>query len=118
MRADEQDHFPFCPIADAVDVTEDDAEKNDLAAEPKHFHQHPKQEVRFKAHLADKRVAKHDGIDFDVTPHLVSCLYLWGQVNRHLHEALCILFRYRHWFADSFRRAAAMSPGKRSRLSD
>jgi hypothetical protein len=57
MGADEQNHFPFCPITDAIDIPEDDGEKNDLADEPKHFHQHPKQEVRFEAQLADERVA-------------------------------------------------------------
>jgi len=60
MGADEQNHFPFCPISDAVDITEDDGEKNDLADEPKHLHQHPKQEVCFEAHFADERVAQHD----------------------------------------------------------
>src|ERR1700730_1437810 len=68
MGADEQDHFPFCPITDAIDIAENDGEKNDLADEPKHFHQHPEKKVRFETHLADQRVAKHDGIDVDVTP--------------------------------------------------
>ena len=44
MRADEQDDFPFRPITDAIDGTKDDAEKNDLTEEPKHFHYHPENE--------------------------------------------------------------------------
>jgi len=35
VSADEQNDFPFCPITDAVDIAEDDREKNDLADEPK-----------------------------------------------------------------------------------
>jgi hypothetical protein len=60
MRADEQNDFPFCPIANAVDIPKDDGEKNDLTYEPKHFNQHPEKEIRFETHLADERVPKHD----------------------------------------------------------
>src|SRR5262249_28062210 len=67
VGADEQNYFPFCPIPDAVDIAKDDGEKNNLADEPEHFHQHPEEKVRFETHLADERVAKHDGIDVDVT---------------------------------------------------
>src|SRR5437588_3975326 len=73
VRPDEQNDFPFCPIPDAVDIAEDDGEKNDLADEPKHLYQHPKQEVRFETQLADERVAQHDGVNLDVTPDHV-CL--------------------------------------------
>ena len=69
MRPDEQDDLPFRPVADPVDLTENDAEENDLAAEPEHFHHHPEDEVRLETHLADERVAQHDGIDLDITPH-------------------------------------------------
>src|SRR5206468_11941619 len=67
MGADEQNHFPFCPIADPVDIAENDREKSDLPDEPQHFHQHPKQEIRFETQLADERVAQHDGVNLDVT---------------------------------------------------
>src|ERR1051326_113367 len=67
MRADEQNDFPFCPITDAVDIAEDDREENDLADEPEDFDQHPKEEIRLEAHLANERIAKHDRIDLDVT---------------------------------------------------
>src|SRR5262249_56285289 len=39
--ADQQDHFPFCPVTDAIDISKNDAEKNDLAAEPQNLHHHP-----------------------------------------------------------------------------
>ena len=54
---------------DAIDLPEDDAEENNLSAKPEDFDNHPEQEVRLETHLADKRVAQHDGIDFDVTAH-------------------------------------------------
>jgi hypothetical protein len=77
VRADEQYNFPLGPITDAVDVAEDNAEEDDLAAEPEDFHQHPEEKICFEAHLADKRVAQHDGIDFDVTPHPVSLSFTY-----------------------------------------
>src|SRR4030095_4194043 len=58
--ADQQDHFPFCPVTDAIDISKNDAEKNDLAAEPQNLHHHPQQEVCLKAHVPDERVAQHD----------------------------------------------------------
>jgi hypothetical protein len=69
--ADQQYHFPFRPVANVIDIPKNDAEKNDLAAEPENFHRHPQQEVRFEAQIADKRIAQHDGINFDVTAHHV-----------------------------------------------
>ena len=69
--ADQQHHFPFCPVADVIDIPKNDAEKNDLAAEPKNLHHHPQQEVRLETQIPDERVAQHDGIDFDVTAHHV-----------------------------------------------
>jgi hypothetical protein len=41
MGTDEQHHFPFRPITDVIDLPEDDAEENDLPAEPKHLDDHP-----------------------------------------------------------------------------
>src|SRR5215831_5574660 len=70
--ADQQDHFPFCPVTNAIDISKNDAEENDLAAEPQNLHHHPQQEVRLEAQVPDERVAQHDGIDFDVTAH-----HLW-----------------------------------------
>ena len=72
VRADEQDHFPFRPVADPVDLPEDDAEEHDLAAEPEHLHHHPEEEIRLETQLADERVAQHDRVDFEVTAH--ACL--------------------------------------------
>jgi hypothetical protein len=89
VSSDEQNDFPFCPITDAVDIAENDGEKNDLADEPKHLHQHPKQEVRFETHLANEGVTKHDGVDLDVTPdHVLPVILIGAQVKSHLHEAL------------------------------
>jgi len=68
VSADEEDHFPFRPVPDAVDWAEDDAEKHDLAEKPQHFHQHPKNEIGLETHLANERVAQHDAINFDITP--------------------------------------------------
>ena len=73
VRADEQHHFPFRPVTDAIHAAEDDAEKNDLPAEPQDFDDHPQEEIRLETHLANERVAQHDGVDFDVTPH---CFFL------------------------------------------
>src|SRR6266487_242576 len=67
--ADQQHYFPFRPVADLIDIPENDAEKNDLAAEPKNLDHHPQQEVRLETQIPDERVAQHDGIDFDVTAH-------------------------------------------------
>ena len=72
MRADEQDHFPFRPVADPVDLTEDDAEEKNLAAKPEHLHDHPENEIRLEAHLANERVAQHDRVNFEVTAHACS----------------------------------------------
>jgi hypothetical protein len=70
--ANQQHHFPFRPVTDVIDIPKNDAEKNDLAAEPQNLDHHPQQEVRLKAQIPDERVAQHDGIDFDVTAH-----HLW-----------------------------------------
>ena len=40
---------------------------------PKHFHQHPENEIGFETHLANERVAQHDGVDVDVTAHDGAC---------------------------------------------
>ena len=69
VRADEQDHLPFRPAPDLVHLPENDAEERDLAAEPKHFHDHPKDEVDLETQLADERVAQHDPPDFEIAAH-------------------------------------------------
>jgi hypothetical protein len=55
-----------------IDIPKNDAEENDLAAEPKNLDHHPQQEVRLETQIPDERVAQHDGIDFDVAAH-----HLW-----------------------------------------
>jgi hypothetical protein len=52
-----------------INIPKNDAEKNDLAAEPQNFDHHPQQEVRLETQIPDERVAQHDGIDFDVAAH-------------------------------------------------
>ena len=69
VRPDKQDHFPFRPVADLVDLAKDDAEEQNLPAEPEHLHDHPENEVGLEAHLADERVAQHDRVDFEVAAH-------------------------------------------------
>ena len=69
MRAEEQDDFPLRPVADLVHLTEDDAEENDLAAEPEHFHDHPEDKIRFEAQLANERVAQHDPPNLKIAAH-------------------------------------------------
>src|SRR5438067_7163669 len=66
---DEEDDFPLRPITDVIDLPEDDPEENDLAAEPEHFHDHPKNEVHLETQLADERVAQHDSPDLEVAAH-------------------------------------------------
>jgi hypothetical protein len=50
-------------------LPKNNAEENDLAAKPEDLDNHPEEEIRLEAHLANKRVAQHDGVDFDVTAH-------------------------------------------------
>jgi hypothetical protein len=69
VRADEQDHLPFRPVADLVDLPEDDTEEENLAAKPKHLHDHPEDEIGLETHLADERVAQHDRVNFEVASH-------------------------------------------------
>ncbi len=69
VGADKQHHFPFRPVADAIDLSENDAEENNLSAKPKDLDNHPEQEICLETHLANKRIAQHDGVDFDVTAH-------------------------------------------------
>ena len=47
-------------VADVVDAPENDAEENDLPAEPKNLDHHPQKKVRLEAHVPDERVAQHD----------------------------------------------------------
>ncbi len=69
VGADKQHHFPFRPVADAIDLSENDAEENNLSAKPKDLDNHPEQEICLETHLANEGVAQHDGVDFDVTAH-------------------------------------------------
>src|SRR5258707_10427612 len=69
VRPDQQHDLPFHPVADVIDISKNDAEKNDLPAEPKNLDDHPQQKVRLETQIPDERVAQHDGIDFDVTAH-------------------------------------------------
>jgi len=69
VSADEEDHFPFRPTADPIDLPENDAEESDLAAEPKDFHDHPENKVRLETQLADERVAQHDSPDLEIATH-------------------------------------------------
>src|SRR6476646_9377701 len=79
--ADQQHYFPFRPVTDVIDISKNDAEKNDLPAEPQNLDHHPQQEVRLKAQVADERVAQHDGIDFDVTAHRLVLSFTCSRVN-------------------------------------
>src|SRR6266478_3100632 len=60
VRTDQQHDLPLCPIADPIHIAEDDAEKNNLSAEPKYFDDHPKEEVCLETQLTNERVAQHD----------------------------------------------------------
>src|SRR5215204_5290724 len=77
VGADQKDDFPFRPIADLLHLAEDDAEEEDLSAEPKNLHEHPKNEIGFEAHLANERIAQHDRVDFEIAAHVGS-----AQVSR------------------------------------
>ena len=93
VRADEQHHFPFRPIADLIHLSKDDAEEDDLAAEPKHLHQHPKDEIRLEAHLANERVAQHDGVDFEVAAHRPHTFHEFGRWKLSKRtEQCCVQF--------------------------
>ena len=69
MRAKKQDDFPFRPVTDSVHLAEDDAEEDDLAAKPEHFHDHPENEIRFETQLANERVAQHDPPNLKIAAH-------------------------------------------------
>src|SRR5436190_6967303 len=58
--ADEEHHFPFRPVADVIDISKNDAEKNDLAARPQNLDHHPQQKVRLETQIPDEGVAQHD----------------------------------------------------------
>ena len=81
MCADQQHHFPFRPVAYVIDIPKNDAEENDLPAEPKNLDHHPQQEVRLETQIPDERVAQHDGIDFDVTAHRFVLSFTCRRVN-------------------------------------
>src|SRR5205814_10668707 len=100
--------FPFRPVPDVIDVPKDDAEKDDLAAEPKDLHNHPQEEIRLETHLANKRVAHHDGVDFDVAPHWISLSPGCRRVNYHIDETICPLDRFGRRVADCRFRGAAL----------
>src|SRR5438105_2104425 len=118
VRADEQHHFPFRPIANAIDLAKNDAEENDLPAEPEDFDDHPKEEVGFETHLADERIAQHDGVDVDVTPHYLFLSLVTGEVNLHLHETLFPAASHNHRLDRVRVRPAPMSTKWRRKLSD
>jgi hypothetical protein len=67
-----------------IDIAKNDAEKNDLAAKPQNLHHHPQQEVSLKTQVSDERVAKHDGIDFDVTAHRLLLSLTCRRVNSRI----------------------------------
>ena len=67
MRSDQQNDFPFCPVSDPLDVTEDYFNEDDLPDEPKQLDSHPEQKVRLKSHFPNERVAQHDRVDLPVT---------------------------------------------------
>src|SRR6266480_765290 len=69
VGADEKHHFPFRPITDVIYLPENNAEENNLSAEPKDLDDHPQQEVCLEAHFPNEGVAEHDRVDFDVTAH-------------------------------------------------
>jgi hypothetical protein len=69
VRAHQQHHLPFCPVTNPIHIAEDDAKKNDLSAEPQDFDDHPEEKIGLETQLANERVAEHDEVDFDVTPH-------------------------------------------------
>src|SRR3954471_17967769 len=69
VGADKQHDLPLRPIADPVDVAENDAEENDLAAKPEDFDDQPEKKIRFETQLTDERVAQHDRVDLKVTTH-------------------------------------------------
>ncbi len=74
MGSDEQHHFPFCPIADAIDLPKNDAEKKNLAAKPQNLDDHPENKIRFETHLANERVAQHDRVNFEIAAHRIFLL--------------------------------------------
>ena len=50
--ADEQNHLPFAPGADAVGLREQHGDEAELQAEPQDLHDDPEDEVPFEGHLA------------------------------------------------------------------
>jgi hypothetical protein len=81
VRTDEQDDFPLRPVTNVIDRAKNDTEKDDLTEEPKHFHYHPEKKIGLETHLANERVAQHDGVDFEVTPHeLVLSYFKWKSI--------------------------------------
>src|SRR5215467_4996610 len=58
--ADQQHYFPLRPVADSIDIPKNDAEENNLPAEPKNLHYHPQQEIRLETHVPNERVAQDD----------------------------------------------------------
>ena len=83
MRAHEQYHFPFRPVPDAIDLAKNDTEEKNLTAKPEHLHQHPEDEIRLEAHLANKRVAHHDPVNFEITSHRVN-LFSGGAATKSI----------------------------------
>src|ERR1700731_757398 len=97
MRAKKQDYFPFRPVSDSVHLTKDDTEENNLAAEPEHLHDHPKNEIRFEAQLANERVAQHDPPNLKIAAHAADVLWRSAQlVNWRIARSVARCFLTRH----------------------
>jgi len=60
-------HFVQSPIRSTLPKMM--LKKNDLSAEPQNFDDHPQEKIGLETQLANERVAEHDEVDFDVTPH-------------------------------------------------
>jgi hypothetical protein len=41
VSADQQHDLPLRPVTNSIDITENDAEEDNLAAEPKNLYDHP-----------------------------------------------------------------------------
>jgi hypothetical protein len=62
-------------------LSENDIEKDDLAAEPEDLDDHPEDEIGFEAQLPDERVPEHDSPDLEVAAHGSAFWRSWRLVN-------------------------------------
>src|SRR5213596_1889333 len=118
MRADKQHDLPLCPVTNTIDIGENDAEEDNLAAEPKDLHDHPQEKVRLETQLANERVAQHDGVDFDVTPHHFSCPLTLSTVNHRPYETFCAMASRDCWPAGCGSGCPPVPQRRRYKLSD